>query len=62
MDDRSYEVVKSRDGKNILHITDKDRSVYLGSKYNASRDIQFFLNSLEDIGAGYNYRIWFGLR
>ncbi len=60
MDDRSYEVVKSRDGKNILHITDKDRSVYLGSKYNASRDIQFFLNSLEDIG-GMDIIIVFGL-
>lgn len=51
MGDKNYEVVISRDGKNVLHITEKDRSVYLGSKYNAGRDIQFFMDTMGDIGS-----------
>jgi hypothetical protein len=51
MGNKIYEIVQSRDGKNILHITEKDRAVYLGSKYNAGRDIQFFLDSLDGFGS-----------
>ena len=50
LNDKNYEVLQSRDGKNILHITEKDRSIFLGSKYNAGRDIQSFIDSLGDIG------------
>lgn len=48
MSGKSYKVVKSKDGKNVLHLTDNGSSIYLGSKYNVGRDIIFFLNSLGD--------------
>lgn len=51
MSDRFYNVLKSNDGKNILNITKNNKSVYLGSKYNTNRDIQFFLDSLGNIGS-----------
>ncbi|MFX4261968.1 motility associated factor glycosyltransferase family protein [Pelotomaculum propionicicum] len=51
MCNKNYEVVQSRDGKNVLHITEKERSVYLGSRYNTGRDIQLFLDSTGDIGS-----------
>lgn len=51
MSDRVYEVVKSRDGKNIIRITEKDRSIHIGSKYNTNRDVENFLYSLGSIGS-----------
>ncbi|MHB1419679.1 MAG: motility associated factor glycosyltransferase family protein [Bacillota bacterium] len=48
---KSYEIIKSRDGRQVLKITEKDRAIIMGSKYNTNRDIEIFINSLGNIGS-----------
>lgn len=49
MQDRYFEVVKSRDDKYILHFIEKGRSCHIGSKYSVARDVENFINSFGDI-------------
>ncbi|RXI73135.1 motility associated factor glycosyltransferase family protein [Clostridium tetani] len=47
--DNEYSLEKSKDNKNIIRINKEGKKVYLGSKYNIQRDIDKFLEDLEDI-------------
>ncbi|NOH16435.1 motility associated factor glycosyltransferase family protein [Clostridium cochlearium] len=47
--DKEYSLEKSKDGKYIIRINKEGKKIYLGSKYNVQRDIDNFLESLEDI-------------
>ncbi|KGI39716.1 motility associated factor glycosyltransferase family protein [Clostridium tetani] len=47
--DEEYSLEKSKDDKYIVRINREGKKVYLGSKYNVKRDIDKFLEDLEDI-------------
>lgn len=44
-----YSLEKSKDDKYIIRINKEGKKIYLGSKYNVQRDIDKFLEELEDI-------------
>lgn len=48
---KEYSLEKSRDNKYIVKIKKEEKSIYLGSKYNVQRDIDKFLEELEDINS-----------
>ena len=50
----------SKDGYKVLKIEKNDKKIYLGSKYNQKREIEKFINSVEEITPKDNY-IVFGL-
>ncbi|GAA0082228.1 MULTISPECIES: motility associated factor glycosyltransferase family protein [Clostridium] len=47
--DEGYSLEKSRDNKYIIKINKEGKKIYLGSKYNVQKDIDMFLEELEDI-------------
>ncbi|AAO36249.1 DUF115 domain-containing protein [Clostridium tetani] len=47
--DNEYSLEKSKDNKNIIRINKEGKKVYLGSKYNVQRDVDKFLEDLENI-------------
>lgn len=47
--DNEYSLEKSKDNKNIIRINKEGKKVYLGSKYNVQKDVDKFLEDLEDI-------------
>ncbi|SNV81573.1 motility associated factor glycosyltransferase family protein [Clostridium cochlearium] len=55
-----YSLEKSKDDKYIMRINRKGKKIYLGSKYNVQRDIDKFLEELEDINTS-NIIVVFGL-
>ncbi|AAK80153.1 hypothetical protein BJV85_001685 [Clostridium acetobutylicum] len=44
----NYVIEKSKDNKNVLKVIKDGKSMYMGSKYNASRDIEDIFNKIED--------------
>lgn len=55
-----FEVEKSKDNYNIVKVIKDNKTQYLGSKYCEKREIDNFINSLDEIKENYNYII-FGL-
>lgn len=55
-----YSLEKSKDDKYIIRINKEGKKIYLGSKYNVQRDIDKFLQELEDINPS-SIMIVFGL-
>ncbi|MGY0375128.1 motility associated factor glycosyltransferase family protein [Clostridium sp. JNZ J1-5] len=47
--DKEYSLEKSKDNRYIIKINKEGKNIYLGSKYNVQRDIDTFLDDLEDI-------------
>lgn len=47
--DNEYSLEKSKDNKYIIRINKEGKKIYLGSKYNVQRDVDKFLEDLEDI-------------
>ncbi|MGJ8717819.1 motility associated factor glycosyltransferase family protein [Clostridium botulinum] len=58
--DEEYSLEKSRDNKYIIKINKEGKRIYLGSKYNVQKDIDIFLEELEDINPA-NIIVVFGL-
>ncbi|WP_142414615.1 motility associated factor glycosyltransferase family protein [Hathewaya massiliensis] len=46
---KKYSLEKSKDNKYVIRINKEGKSIYLGSKYNVQRDIDKFLEDLENI-------------
>ena len=47
--DNEYSLEKSKDNKYIIRINREGKKIYLGSKYNVKKDIDRFLEDLEDM-------------